>query len=145
MNEAEVRAAALELVERSRIAFLGTIGGEGGPEIKAVECADHDGLEAIWISTNTSSEHVGQLEKDPRASVYFAYHDSIPWQGLLLSGRVEIRRDSEARERLWEDGWEKFYPKGVTDPDYTVLRFVPSWGKYWQFGVKARFELSAGG
>lgn len=141
MNEKEVRAAAKELVERSEIAFLGTLGEDGDPQTKAVLVADREGMEAIWISTNTSSEHVAQLEADPRASLYFEHHGSAPWHGLLLSGRVEIRRDPEARERLWEDGCEKFYPKGVTDPDYTVLRFVPSWGKYWQFGVKVRFDL----
>jgi len=141
MNEAEAKGKALELVERSKIAFLGTLSESGGPEIKAVERADYDGLEAIWVSTNTSSEHVAQLEADPRASIYFVQHETIPWHGLLLNGRVEIRRDPEARERLWEDGSEKFYPKGVSDPDYTVLRFVPDWGKFWQFGAKVRFKL----
>jgi len=23
-----------------------------------------------------------------------------------------------------------------------VLRFIPDWGKYWQFGTKIRFDLS---
>ncbi len=142
MNEAQVRAAALELVERSGIGFLGTLGNGGGPEIKAVQVADREGMNAIWISTNTSSEHVAQLERDPRACVYFVHRETEPWRGLLLSGRVEIRRDPEARERLWEDGCEKFYPKGVDDPDYTPLRFVAERGKYWQFGTKQRFELS---
>jgi general stress protein 26 len=54
---------------------------------------------------------------------------------------MEILRDRTSRERRWEDGSEKFYPSGVDDPDYTVLRFVPAWGKYWQFGAKVRFDL----
>jgi len=141
MNEAQIREASRELVERSDIAFLGTIGSDGGPEIKAVLVADREGMDAIWISTNTSSEHVGQLERDPRACLYFVQQEREPWTGLLLRGRVEIRRDREARERLWEDGCEKFYPTGVDDPDYTPLRFVPSSGKFWRFGVKMRFDL----
>ena len=36
MNEEQVRHEAHQLVEASRIAFLGTIGADGGPEIKAV-------------------------------------------------------------------------------------------------------------
>ena len=141
MNKAEIREASRELVERSEIAFLGTIGSNGGPEIKAVLVADREGVDAIWISTNTSSEHVAQLERDPRACLYFVRHDREPWTGLLLRGLAEIRRDPEARERLWEDGCEKFYPNGVDDPDYTPLRFVPSSGKFWRFGVKMRFDL----
>ena len=64
MNETEVRAAALELVRRSRFAMLGTLGEDGFPHIKAVLKAEDEGLRAIWISTNTSSQHVAQLEAD---------------------------------------------------------------------------------
>ncbi len=141
MNEAKIREKARELVERSDIAFLGTIGSDGGPEIKAVQVADREGMDAVWISTNTSSEHVGQIERRRRACLYFVQHESEPWTGLLLRGHVEIRRDRVARERLWEEGCEKYYPEGVCDPDYTVLRFMPRWGKFWQFGTKVGFEL----
>lgn len=141
MNEAKIREKALELVERSNIAFLGTIGSDGGPEIKAVQVADREGMSAVWISTNTSSERVGQLERDPRACLYFVQYDREPWAGLLLRGRVEIRRDPEARERLWEEGCEKYYPEGVYDPDYTVLRLIAERGKFWQFGTKVGFDL----
>ena len=142
MNESEVRANALELVERSLIAMVGTLGEDGDPQIKAMIKAEHEGLETIWFSTNTSSEHVAQLEKDSRACVYFGQWAEEPWRGLTLGGRMEILRDRASRERLWEEGCEKFYPQGIEDPDYTVLRFAAEWGKYWQFGTKIRFDLS---
>ena len=141
MNEREVRAAALNLVEESPVMMLGTLGEQGEPHIKAVQLADFEGLNILWISTNTTSEHVTQLERDPRACLYFVHRDTIPWRGLALGGRIEIRRDAEARKRLWVDGCERFYPLGVTDPDYTVLCFVSEWGKYWQFGTKLRFDI----
>ena len=141
MNERDVRAAALKLVEASAVMMLGTLGELGEPHIKAVQLADFESLGTLWISTNTSSEHVTQLERDTRACLYFVHHDTIPWRGLALGGRVEIRTDAEARERLWVDGCERFYPLGATDPDYAVLRFVSEWGKYWQFGTKLRFDI----
>lgn len=141
MNERDVQATAVKLVEESAVMMLGTLGELGEPHIKAVQLADFEGLNILWISTNTTSEHVTQLERDPRACLYFVHHDMIPWRGLALGGRVEIHRDAEARERLWVDGCERFYPLGVTDPDYTVLRFVSEWGKYWQFGTKLRFDI----
>lgn len=136
-------ASALELVAGSTIAMVGTLGESGDPQVKAMIKAEHEGLETIWFSTNTSSEHVGQLEKDPRASVYFAEWKEGPWRGLTLGGRMEILRDHASRERLWEDGCERFYPAGVDDPDYTVLRFTAEWGKYYQYGTKLRFNLSS--
>ncbi len=32
---------------------------------------------------------------------------------------------------LWQDGDERYYPQGVTDPDYCVLRFVIHEGRYY--------------
>ena len=124
MDKQDVRAAALNLVEESDVMMLGTLVDQGEPHIKAVEVVNSDGLKALWISTNTSSEHVAQLERDRRACLYFVYHDNMPWRGLSLVGRVEIRRDTETRERLWIDGWERRYPLGVTDPDYSVQSFA---------------------
>jgi len=141
MNESEVRNRALELVERSPIATVGTLDETGAPRIVAMIRAEHEGLKTIWFSTNTSSEHVGQLEHDPRACVYFAQWAEEPWRGLTLGGRMEILRDRASRERLWEEGCERFYSKGIDDPDYTVLRFTAEWGKYYQYGTKVRFDL----
>jgi general stress protein 26 len=122
--------------------MVGTLGEDGSPQIKAMIKAEHEDLKTIWFSTNTSSEHVRQLERDSRACVYFAQWAEEPWRGLTLGGRMEILRDRASRERLWEDGSEKFYPKGIDDPDYTVLRFTAEWGRYYQYGTKVRFDLS---
>jgi len=145
MNENEVKASALELVERSTIATVGTLDEDGAPRIVAMIVAEHDGMKTIWFSTNTSSEHVGQLERDPRACVYFAQWAREPWRGLTLGGRMEILRDRASRERLWEDGCERYYPQGIDDLDYTVLCFTADWAKFYQYGTKMWFEPTAEG
>ena len=141
MNVDEVKASALELVERSTIATVGTLDEDGAPRIVAMIKAEHDGMRTIWFSTNTSSEHVRQLERDQRSCVYFGQWAEEPWRGLTLGGRMEILRDRASRERLWEDGCERYYPQGIDDPDYTVLRFTAKWAKFYQYGTKLRFEL----
>ena len=141
MNEMEARAAAAELVEASLIASVGTLDEAGAPCVVAMIVAEKEGLRRLWFSTNSSSEHVAHLERDLRASVYFAQWAESPWRGLTLGGRMEILRDRASRERLWEEGCERYYPKGVDDPDYTVLRFTAEWGKFYQYGTKMRFEI----
>jgi len=141
VNEQEVRASALALVEGSPIATVATLTESGAPRIVAMIKAEHEGMKTIWFSTNTSSEHVRELERDPRACVYFAQWAVEPWRGLTLEGSVEVLRDRSSRERLWEDGCERFYPKGIDDPDYTVLRFTAESAKYYEFGTKLRFDL----
>ena len=121
MQEEEARRKALALVERSEIALVGSNGEDGHPWIKAMLKMETEGLKTVWFSTNTSSRRVAQFLRDVRASVYFV--DLSDWMGLMLRGEIEVLSDRESRKRLWRDGYERYYPLGVSDPDYTVLRF----------------------
>jgi general stress protein 26 len=139
MDEQQARDESLALVERSQICMLATNSDEGHPHIKAVIKAEAEGLQRVWISTNTSSRRVAQLGRDPRASVYFVDFDK--WMGLMLVGEVELLQDAASRRRLWHEGDERYYPLGVDDPDYTVLRFTASWGNFYHSLSTATFDV----
>jgi len=139
MEKQEAMEKALELASRCTIAMLGTNGDDGYPQIKAMIKMENEGLRAVWFSTNTSSRRVAQLQKDSRASVYFV--DFEIWMGLMLVGEVEILQDAASRQRLWRDGYEKYYPLGVNDPDYTVLRFTAKWGDLYHRLCKVTFDV----
>ena len=135
----EVLQAGLDLLGRSQVAMLGTNGAGGYPEIKAMLLAGTEGLGTLWFGTNTSSRRVRRLAEDPRASVYLV--DQVNYAGLLLVGDVELRTDQESREQIWQDGWEMYYSQGVTDPDYTVLRFSAQWGNYYHGLSNTTFRI----
>jgi general stress protein 26 len=138
-----VREKAIEeglaLVERSPFAMLATNGDDGHPNVRAMIKMENEGLETVWFSTNTSSRKVAQLRENPRACVYFV--DFSKWMGLMLVGTIEVLQDPESRRRLWREGYEKYYPAGVDDPDYSVLRFSAQWGRYYHSLTHATFEL----
>ena len=139
MQKEEAITEALALANRSGIAMLGTNGDDGYPNIKAMIKMENKGLNRIWFSTNTSSKRVGQLVQNSKACVYFV--DFEQWKGLMLVGDVEVLQDMESRQRLWREGFEKYYPLGVTDPDYSVLRFTARWGNYYHALSNVTFEL----
>ncbi len=139
MQKEDAIREALALANRSGIAMLGTNGDNAYPNIKAMIKAQNEGLNRIWFSTNTSSQRVSQLVRNSKACVYFV--DLEQWMGLMLVGEVEVLQDMESREHLWCDGMEKYYPLGVTDPDYCVLRFTPRWGNYYHALSNLTFEL----
>ena len=139
MQKEEAIREALALASRSGIAMLGTNGDNGYPNIKAMIKMENEGLNGIWFSTNTSSRRVNQLVRSSKACVYFV--DFEQWMGLMLVGEAEVRQDMESRQRLWREGFEKYYPLGVTDPDYTVLRFTAQWGNYYHALSNVTFEL----
>jgi general stress protein 26 len=139
MQKEEAIREALALADKSGIAMLGTNGDNGYPNIKAMIKMENEGLNRIWFSTNTSSKRVGQLVQNSKVCVYFV--DFEQWKGLMLVGDVEVLQDAESRQRLWREGFEKYYPLGVTDPDYSVLRFTAQWGNYYHALSNVTFEL----
>ncbi len=139
MEKQQAMDEALALANAAQIAMLGTNGDDGYPNIKAMIKMENDGLKTIWFSTNTSSRRIGQLERDSKASVYFV--DFEKWMGLMLVGEVEILHDAVSKERLWREGYERYYPLGVTDPDYSVLRFDSRWGNYYHALSNVTFEI----
>lgn len=139
MNIDEVKAVSLALIARSPNVLVGSVDGEEYPCVKMMFNMESEGLHAFWLGTNTSSEKVRQFRANPRACLYFA--DAAGFHGLTLTGTMEVREDIESKQRLWREGYELYYPQGVTDPDYCVLRFTTHKGRYYHALDKVNFEV----
>ncbi|RXV60381.1 general stress protein 26 [Fusibacter sp. A1] len=131
----------LTLVKNAKVAMLGTVDEQGHPNIKAMLNLKTDGLHRIWFSTNTSSKRVQQLLNNNKACVY--YYTDNDFMGLMLVGKAEVMRDEASRKLLWFDGCEAYYPHGIDDPDYSVLRFTAESGHYYHNLEKLSFEVSS--
>ena len=136
---AEAKRSALILIEQCGTAMVGSIGPDGNPWIKAMVKVEAEGLQTIWFSTNTSSSRVNQYLADPRASVYFV--NVIDYKGLLLLGEMSVLTDRESRRRVWRYGNEIYYPNGIEDPDYAVLRFTATSGNYYHNLKNSTFTI----
>lgn len=55
----------------------------------------------------------------------------IRYTGVMLKGKMEVLTDPETKEMIWRKGDTMYYPGGVTDPDYCVLRFTAESGRYY--------------
>jgi len=143
MDESEARRFGLALMEKAETAYLTTVGPNGFPQVRAmlnlrnrmlwpalaVVFDGHQRDLLMYFSTNTSSAKVAQIKANPKVSVYFC--DPAHFQGLMLAGTIEIITDSQLKRQIWQDGWEVYYPGGVNDPDYTLLRLLPTLAKGW--------------
>ena len=83
----------------------------------------------FWFSTNTSSQKVSAFRENPKGSVYFV--DRRFFRGVSLCGTVEVLEDQKSKERLWQMGDRMYYSRGVTDPDYCVLKFTAERGRFY--------------
>ncbi len=134
---------ALSLMDRADFVMLGNNDIGGYPSMKAMLNMEHDGIDVVWFSTNTSSHRVKMFKKDNRASIY--YVDPRTYEGLLLFGRIEIKQDKPSKERLWRNGFEVYYPLGIDEPDYTVLKFTAERGNYYYQLKITSFDLPGNG
>ena len=111
----------MDLVDRSLFATIGYTDEQGRQNVRRVFCVWHRGLGGHLISTNTGSSHVQSLLKNDAVCLY---------------GRAAVHLEREYKELLWNDGDEKYYPKGVEDEDYCVLEIRVESGRFYRYDGK---------
>lgn len=118
------------IIDKQNVSFIGSVDGEGFPNMKAMlQPRKREGIKTIYFTTNTSSMRVSQYRKNNRACVYFC--DKRFYRGVMLRGTMEVLTDSANKEMIWREGDTMYYPEGVTDPDYCVLKFTAFDGRYY--------------
>ncbi len=129
-----------KMIDKASVSFLSYVDGDGFPITKAMlRPRERNGIKEIWFSTNTSSNKVRFFKENNKASVYFV--DRRFFRGVSLVGTVEVLETPEAKERLWQIGDKMYYKKGVTDPDYCVLKFTAVKGRYYSNFKSEDFEI----
>lgn len=118
------------IIDKSGTAMIGSVDGEGFPNMKAMlPPRKREGINKFYFTTNTSSMRVKQYLENPKASIYF--YDKRFYRGVMLKGTMEVLTDSKLKEEIWREGDEIYYPLGVTDSDYCVLKFTAQSGRYY--------------
>ncbi|MBQ6288234.1 MAG: pyridoxamine 5'-phosphate oxidase family protein [Clostridia bacterium] len=120
-------------VGKQDVSFVCSVDDDGFPNVKAMlKPRKWNGLKEFWFSTNTSSMRVRQYQENPKASIYFYHKGLIRYEGVMLKGTMEVLTDQETKDMIWRKGDSVFYKKGVTDPDYCVLKFTAESGRYYK-------------
>ncbi|MCD8091561.1 MAG: pyridoxamine 5'-phosphate oxidase family protein [Bacteroides sp.] len=118
------------IIDKQKTAFIGSVDKNGYPNIKAMlQPRKREGIKTIYPTTNTSSMRVAQYQANNHACMYFC--DARFFRGVMLCGTMEVLTDSQSKEMIWREGDTMYYPLGVTDPDYCVLKFTATSGRYY--------------
>ena len=128
------------LIDKQSVAFISSVDMEGYPNTKAMlPPRKREGIKTFYFTTNTSSMRVSQYKDNPKACIYFC--DKRFFRGVMLKGTVEVLEDSDNKEMIWRIGDTIYYPKGVTDPDYCVLKFTAKTGRYYSNFKSEEFDV----
>ena len=119
-------------IDKEKVSFIASIDSKQYPNIKAMlKPRKRVGLKEFYFSTNTSSMRVKQYLSNPNASIYFYHKGLFKYVGVMLIGKMGVLTDQESKNMIWKRGDTIFYKKGVTDPDYCVLKFTAYSGRYY--------------
>lgn len=118
------------IIDKQNVAFISSVDEEGFPNTKAMlPPRKREEIKTFYFTTNTSSMRVAQYRENPNACIYFC--DKRFFRGVMLKGTMEVLEDEASKEMIWQEGDTMYYSKGVTDPDYCVLKFTAQTGRYY--------------
>lgn len=118
------------MADKAKTVFLTYTDSQGYPVARAMLAPrEREGGSVFWLTTNTCSNKVRCFRENSKAGLYFV--DRRFFRGLSLTGTVEVLETPEAKERIWREGDERYYPQGTADPDYCVLKFTAQGGRYY--------------
>lgn len=118
------------IIDKASVAIISSVDDDGFPNTKAMlPPRKRVGIKEIFLTTNTSSMRVRHYRGNPKASVYF--YDKRFFRGVMLKGTMAVLEDAATKQMIWHEGDEMYYPGGVTDPDYCVLKLTAFEGRYY--------------
>lgn len=128
------------LIDKQNTAFISSVDEGGFPNTKAMlPPRKREGIKVFYFTTNTSSKRVAQYRNNKKACIYFC--DRRFFRGVMLLGTMEVLEDAETKEMIWQEGDTLYYKEGVTDPDYCVLKFTASEGRFYSNLKTENFEI----
>lgn len=125
-----IKELIAKMADTLPITFISSVDESGFPWTKAMLSPRvRKGIKVFYFTTNTFSLRVAQYKANPKASIYFC--DTEKFQGVMLRGTMEVLTDAQSKEMIWRDGDTEYYPGGVTDPNYCVLKFTATDGRFY--------------
>ena len=128
------------MIDKISVSIISSVDEVGFPNTKAMlPPRKREGITHFYFTTNTSSMRVGQYNNNDKACIYF--FDKRFYRGVMLKGTMKVLEDEKSKEMIWQDGDEMYYSKGVSDPDYCVLKFTAQNGRYYSNFKSENFEI----
>ncbi len=118
-----------ELLKEFPIAFMVTV-SNGDVSARPIGIVgDHAFDGTLWFITDKRSRKVQAIESG--ASTTLLFQNDKAGSYLQLTGRAAVVDDRAKLEELYTTLQRTWFPKGLDDPNITLLRFDADGGSFW--------------
>ncbi len=126
--DAEVKKLA-ELMKDIKFAMLTTVEIDGTLRSRpmATQEVEFDG--DLWFFTAADAPKVDEVNEDHHVNV--AFSDPSRNRYISVSGTASLTRDPEKIKELWKPAYKTFFPKGLEDPNLSLIKVVAESAEYW--------------
>lgn len=128
-HNADQVAKLRELIGDMKFCMLTTVEPDGSLHSRpmAVQQTEFDG--DLWFFTGKSTEKVQELAREQRVNVSFS--DPKENTYVSVSGTARMVQDAAKAKELWNPFYRTWFPKGLDDPDLTLLKVDVDHAEYW--------------
>lgn len=125
-DDQEVRARLHDLFKSAGTVMLLS---SDGPQIhgRPMGLLRVDDDETMYFTTDQNSEKLDEIAAHPQVSIAVQERSGY----AMLQGHASISSDRALIDRLWEDSWKVWYPKGRTDPAIAIIVVSPEHATLW--------------
>lgn len=133
-------AKQIARIAKGETAMLCTFveGGELHARPMSTAGVDDDGT--VWFMSGRSSEKNREIAANARGQLIYALTGKSEY--LSLAGMLTIEHDPKKIDELWTPIAKAWFSEGKTDPELTLLRFVPREGYYWDTKTNRVVQLA---
>jgi general stress protein 26 len=118
-----------ELMKDVRICMFTTVDEDGSLHSRpmALQEAEFDG--DLWFFTGKSSAKVHEIDREQHVNVAFSKPEDNVY--VSVSGIAREVHDRAKAKELWNPFYKTWFPKGLDDPELTLLRVDVNRAEYW--------------
>jgi general stress protein 26 len=116
-------AAARDIMQSSRYCAVITLDETGQPQARTIDAFTPGEGMVVWFATNPKSRKVGELQQDPRITLYYFDSRSPELGYVTLIGRARLVTDKAEKQKRWKEGWEAFWPD--RDASFLLVEVTP--------------------
>jgi len=112
---------------------LSLLDHEGYPTTSTLSISKADGIRQITFGGQLDSNKAKRAKENSRASVciFDDDYENGSYYNITLVGDIEVVTDIETKKDTWYPGLEEYFPDGVDDPNYCVLKFTTKRYNLW--------------
>lgn len=118
-----------DLVKDLKVAMFTTHDADGILRSRPMMVQQIESDGSTWFLTSRSSGIVHSIEGHQQVNLAYASPESSRY--VSVSGRATQIHDRDKIHALWSPAYKAWFPKGVEDPDITLLKVQIEAAEYW--------------